>query len=143
MKLSCQGKIHIWGKYWIWTWRYLDYKFGLRYILLDLEWKSFGQRFINILIRYFIGAGLGNTWTANLDYKCYILRDLDFKVPGLRIWFSIVIYLTFILLYLLILLYLYLIWITIRKWRLLRLLLDLDLEVLGLWFRITINLICL
>ena len=108
----------------------MDYKFGLRYILLDLEWKSFGQRFI--IIRCFIGAGLGNTSTTNLDYKCYILRDLDFKVPGLRIWFSTVIYLTFILLYLLILLYLYLIWITIMKSRLLRLLLDLDLEVLGL-----------
>ena len=47
-----------------------------------------------MLIRYFIGAGLGNTWAANLDYNYYILRDLDFKVRGLRIWISIVIYLT-------------------------------------------------
>ena len=77
----------------------LDLKvFGLRIWitlhLLDLYWKSFGQRFIIILIRYFVDAGLGNTWATNLDYNYYILRDLDFKVPGLRFCFSIVIYLT-------------------------------------------------
>ena len=31
----------------------LDYEFGLRYFLLDLDWKSFGQRFIITLIGYF------------------------------------------------------------------------------------------
>ena len=63
-------------------------------ILLDLDWKSFGQQFIINFIRYFTGAGLGNTWTMNLDYNYYILQALDFNVPGLRIWISIVIYLT-------------------------------------------------
>ena len=52
--------------------------FGLRiwitlcYILLGLDWKPFGQRFIFILTRYFTGAGFGVgntwTWTTNLDY---------------------------------------------------------------------------
>ena len=73
--------------------RYLVYKLELCYIiLLDLDWKYFGQQFIVTLIRYFIDTGIGNTWTINLAYN-YILRDLDFRVPGLRIWFSIVIYL--------------------------------------------------
>ena len=58
-----------------------------------IYWKSFGQRFI-IVIRYFTGAGLGNTWTTNLDYNYYILQNLEFKVPGLQVWISIVIYLT-------------------------------------------------
>ena len=39
----------------------LGYEFGLRHILPYLYWKSFGQRFIVILIRYFTAAGLGNT----------------------------------------------------------------------------------
>ena len=74
--------------------RHLVYEFELCYIiLLDLDWKYFGQQFIVTLIRYFTDAGLGNTLTINLNYN-YILRDLDFRVPGLQIWFLIVIYLT-------------------------------------------------
>ena len=57
----------------------LDYEFRLRYILLDLDWKSYGQRFIITLIRYFPGFGFENNWTTNLDYNYFILRDLDFK----------------------------------------------------------------
>ena len=46
----------------------LDYEFRLRYILLDLDWKSYGQRFITTLIRYFpAGVGFENNWTTNLD----------------------------------------------------------------------------
>ena len=41
--------------------------------------EIFGQQFIIRLIRYFTGVGLENTWTTNLDYKYYILRDLDLK----------------------------------------------------------------
>ena len=69
----------------IWACRYLrkildlDYEFRLRYILLDLDWKSYGQRFIITLIRYFPGFGFENNWTTNLDYNYFILRDLDFK----------------------------------------------------------------
>ena len=33
-----------------------DYEFRLRYILLDLDWKSYGQRFIITLIRHFPGV---------------------------------------------------------------------------------------
>ena len=69
----------------------LDCKFRLRYILLDLDWKSFGERFIFTLITYFTGIGFENTWTTNLDYN---LRDLDFKILRLQIWISIVIYFT-------------------------------------------------
>ena len=62
----------------------LDLKiFGLRiWIMLHFTGfglKIFGQRFIITLIRYFTGVGLENTWTTNLDYKYYILRDLDLK----------------------------------------------------------------
>ena len=38
-------------------------------ILLDFDWKSFGQPFIITLFRYFTGARLENTWTTNLDYN--------------------------------------------------------------------------
>ena len=69
----------------------LNHEFGLRYILLDLDWKSYG--FIITLITYFTGVGFENTWTTNLDYNYYILRDLDFKILRLRIWISIVVYL--------------------------------------------------
>ena len=67
----------------------LYYEFGLRYILLDLDWKSFGQRFITILIRYFAGVGLKNTWTANLEtiiifYGIWTLKYLDCDF-GLRL----------------------------------------------------------
>ena len=72
----------------------MDYGFGLCYILLDLDWKSFGERFIIIHIRYFTGAGLRNILTRNLDYNYYIVQDLEFKVPRLRIWILLVIYLT-------------------------------------------------
>ena len=34
----------------------LDYEFRLRYILLDLDRKSYGQRFIITLIRHFPGV---------------------------------------------------------------------------------------
>ena len=70
---------------------YLNLKvFGLRiwicYILLDFDWKSFGERFIITPIRYFTGVRLETTWTTNLDYNYYILdleiwtRDLDLKL---------------------------------------------------------------
>ena len=50
------------------------------YILLDLDWKSYGQRFITTLIRYFpASVGFKNNWTTNLDYNYFILQDLDFK----------------------------------------------------------------
>ena len=90
----------------IWACRYLrkildlDYEFRLRYILLDLDWKSYGQRFIITLIRYFPGFGFGNNWTTNLDYNYFIFTgfglqilrllfislDLELKVLGLRFW---------------------------------------------------------
>ena len=73
---------------------YRGYEFGFSNILLDLDCKSFGQRFIINFIRQFTDPGLGNTWTMNLDYNYYILRALDFNIPRLRIWISIVIYLT-------------------------------------------------
>ena len=57
----------------------LDYEFRLRYILLDLDWKTYGQRFITTLVRYFSGVGFDNNWTTNLDYNYFILRDLDNK----------------------------------------------------------------
>ena len=57
----------------------LHYEFRLCYILLDLDWKSYGQRFITTLIRYFPGIGFENNCTMNLDYNCFILRDLDIK----------------------------------------------------------------
>ena len=57
----------------------LDHEIRLRYILLDLDRKSYGQRFITSLIRYFPGVGFENNWTTNLDYNYLILRDLDFK----------------------------------------------------------------
>ena len=63
-KLSSQGKIYL---------RKildLDYEFRLRYILLDLDWKSYGQQFITTIIRYFpAGVGFENNWTTNLDYN--------------------------------------------------------------------------
>ena len=61
----------------------MDNNFGLQYILLDLDWKYFGKPFIITLIRYFIGVGLENTWTMNLDYNYYILLDLDYGISGL------------------------------------------------------------
>ena len=54
--------------------------------------QSFGQWFIITLIRYFSGVGLDDACTTNLDYNYYILRDLDSKILGLRIWISIFIY---------------------------------------------------
>ena len=74
--ISCQREIYIWGKYcyWAWTWRYLDYKFGLCYILLDLDSKSYRQGFIIALFRYFTDVGLENIWTT---YQSE-LRLLDF-----------------------------------------------------------------
>ena len=73
----------------------LDMKvFGLQiwvtlYILLDLDWKPFGQRFIIILTTIFTGAGLRNTWTTKFDYNYYISQDLDFNLPGLRFGFRL------------------------------------------------------
>ena len=83
----------------------LDYEFELRYsLLLDLDLKSCGQRFI------IIGVGLAldlkilglqiwitiiifyGIWSLKyLDYGfgfrlLFILLDLDLKVLGLRIW---------------------------------------------------------
>ena len=40
-----------------------------------------------ILKRYFTGVGFENTWTTNLDYNYYTLRDLDFKELELRFGF--------------------------------------------------------
>ena len=109
----------------IWTWRHLDQGFGLRYILLDFNWKSFGQRFIITLIRYFTGVRPEKTWTTNLDCNYYILRDLDLKLLGLRIWILIVIYGS-------------------RLENTWTKNLDYDyLDFTGLWFRIMINLLCL
>ena len=49
----------------------LDY---ITFYILDLDWKSYGQRFITTLIRYFpAGIGFENNWTTNLDYNCFIL----------------------------------------------------------------------
>ena len=42
----------------------LDYKFGLCYILLDLDWKSYRQGFLIALFRYFTDVGLENTRTT-------------------------------------------------------------------------------
>ena len=57
-----------------------DYEFGLRYILLDLNyWKSYGQRFIITLITYFTGVGFENIWTI---YK-FELELLYFTGSGL------------------------------------------------------------
>ena len=72
----------------------LDLKvFGLRiWITLcftGFGLEIFGQRFIIILIRYFTSAGLGHTWTTNLNYSYYILRHLDFKVPELHFRFRL------------------------------------------------------
>ena len=67
----------------------MDCKFGLRQILMDFDWKTFGQRFIIILTTYLTGAGLGSSWTTNFDYNYYISRDLGFKVPGLRFGFRL------------------------------------------------------
>ena len=53
-----------------------------------MDWKSFAQQFIIILIRYILYWHW--TWTANY----YILWDMDFKALGLRIWISIVNFLT-------------------------------------------------
>ena len=49
--------------------------------MLDLDWKSYGQRLIATLIRYFPAGVVGfeNNWTTNLDYNYFILQDLDFK----------------------------------------------------------------
>ena len=58
-----------------------------------MDWKSFAQQFIIILIRYILywhWTWTANTWTANY----YILWDMDFKALGLRIWISIVNFLT-------------------------------------------------
>ena len=69
----------------------MDCEFGLCYILLDLDWKPFGLRFIIILTRYFTGAGLRNAWTTNFDSNYY----LDFKVyTWIKVWILIVICLT-------------------------------------------------
>ena len=64
----------------------LDYEFGLHYFLLDLDWKSFGQRFVITLIRYFTGVGFENTRTMNLDYNYYILLDLDLEILIARVF---------------------------------------------------------
>ena len=72
----------------------LDYEFRLRYILLDLDRKSYGQRFIIALIRHFPGVWIENNWTTNLDSNSFILLDLDFKILRLRIRILILIYLT-------------------------------------------------
>ena len=72
-------------------------EFGLRiWITLQFttDWRSFGQRFIISIFRYFTGVGFENTLTTNLDYFYYILQELDFKILRLRIWILIVIYLT-------------------------------------------------
>ena len=66
----------------------LGYKFGLLcYILLDLDWKSFGEQF---KIRYFTGTGLRNTWTTNLDYSYYILWDFYLDFDFQFIWIYII-----------------------------------------------------
>ena len=83
-------KNYIWVKYWIWSWRYLDYEFGFHYILLELDLKSFGQQFVITLItvfRYFTGVRLENTWTTNLDYNYHILWDLDLKLMNYKFGF--------------------------------------------------------
>ena len=68
----------------------MGYKFGLRDILLDLEWKSYGQRFIITLIAYFTSVGFENTSATNLVYNYYILWNLDFKLLGLQISVTII-----------------------------------------------------
>ena len=88
----------------------LDYKCGLRYILLDLNWISYGQRIIIKLITYFTGVGFENTWITNFHYNDYILQDLGFKILDYGFEF-----------------------------RLLSILLDLGLKVLGLQIWITIS----
>ena len=72
----------------------MDDEFGLHYILMDLDWKSFKQQFRITLIRYSTDFGLKNTWATNLDYNYYILVDLDLKVLRLWIWILNVIYFT-------------------------------------------------
>ena len=61
-----------------WTRRYLDYEFGLYYILLDLNWKSFGQQFIITLSRNFTGVGL--VWNRNLDYFIRLFYQNQYPV---------------------------------------------------------------
>ena len=90
----------------------LDYESGLGYILLDLYWKSCGQRFIITLIIYFTGVGFENTGTTDLEYNyltgfnriwtlkylddglgfrlLFTLLDLNLKILGLRIWIKII-----------------------------------------------------
>ena len=51
----------------------LDYEFRLRYILLDLNWKSYGQRFI---IRHWLDTFLA----------------FELKIIGLRIWITIILF---------------------------------------------------
>ena len=82
--ISCQGKIYLRKIL------HLDYELRLRYILLDFDWKSYGQQFITTFVRYFpAGIGFENDWTKNLDYNYFILQDLDFKYLdyGVGIWF--------------------------------------------------------
>ena len=50
--ISCQGKVYLRRIL------HLDYEFRLRYILLDFNWKSYGQQFITTFVRYF-PAGMG------------------------------------------------------------------------------------
>ena len=77
----------------------LDLKeFGLQ-IWIMLHFTRFGLEifraaFIIILIRCFTGVGLENVWTTKVDYNNYILKDLEFKILGLRIGISNIIYLT-------------------------------------------------
>ena len=124
-KLSRKNKC-IWGKLYFWTWRHLDYKFWLHYILLDFDWKSFGQWFIIWIMLHFTGFGLEIFWTKVYNYTYYKLywrwtwkylhykyglRDLDLNILWPRILVTII-----------------------------RFSLDLYLEILGLWFRIMIDL---
>ena len=80
-KLS-RKNIYIWRKHWIWATN-LDYYATFYWIWTrnfgNLDWKfteKFGQRFIIILIRYFTGAGLWDTWTTNLDSNYHIFTGL-------------------------------------------------------------------
>ena len=62
-----------------------------------LHFTAFGMEIFSTtishytLIRYFTGVGFENTWTTNMDYD-YIIRNLDLKILGFRIWISMVIY---------------------------------------------------
>ena len=62
-----------------------------------LHFTAFGMEIFSTtisnytLIRSFTGVGCENTWTTNMDYD-YIIRNLDLKILGFRIWISMVIY---------------------------------------------------